>query len=51
MKKAEEYRTHAAECRKLARQTRDEAEKEQILRVAEMWDDLALQREKKTTSN
>jgi hypothetical protein len=54
MKKAEEYRSHAAECRKLAHQTRDENEKQQILRVAEMWEGLARDREemvKKQSSN
>ena len=48
MKKAEEYRAHAEECRRLANQTRDQNEKQQILKVAEVWEDLARTREKIT---
>ena len=45
MKKAAEYRRHAAECFKLAQQARNEVEKQQILKVAKTWEDLAAQRE------
>jgi RNA polymerase-interacting CarD/CdnL/TRCF family regulator len=48
MKKAEEYRAHAEDCRRLASQTRDQNEKQQILKVAEVWEDLARTREKIT---
>jgi hypothetical protein len=45
MKKAEEYRAHAAECLALARRTRDEEEKRQLLQMAETWEMLAAHRE------
>jgi hypothetical protein len=46
MKKAEEYRAHAAECLEMARQTRNEEHKRQLLQMAETWEMLAVQREK-----
>ena len=45
MKKAIEYRAHAAECLTLARRTRDEEEKRQLLKMAETWEMLAAHRE------
>jgi hypothetical protein len=46
MKKAEEYRAHAAECLEMARQTRNAEHKSQLLKMAETWEMLAVQREK-----
>jgi hypothetical protein len=44
MKKAEEYRAHAEECRQLA--TRGDAKgREQLLKMAETWESLAKDRE------
>ena len=45
MKKTDEYRGHAVECRALARRTRDEGEKAQLLKMAETWETLAAHRE------
>jgi hypothetical protein len=39
--KAEEYRTNARECEQLAEQSRDGRLKEQFLRIAQQWRDLA----------
>jgi hypothetical protein len=44
MKKAEEYRAHAEECRQLATRG-DAAAREQLLKMAETWESLALGRE------
>ena len=46
MKKADEYRAHAAECRQLAARAADERAREQLLTMAETWDSLAIEREK-----
>jgi hypothetical protein len=46
MRKADEYRAHAAECLALARRTRDEQEKRQLLKMAETWEILAAHRER-----
>lgn len=45
MKKAEEYRAHAAECLALARRTPSDEEKGQLLKMAEVWETLAEHRE------
>lgn len=45
MKKAEEYRAHATECRALAARGDDKA-REQLLQMAATWDSLAKDREK-----
>jgi hypothetical protein len=41
MGRAEQYRHHAAECLRLARQTRDPTEKDLLLGMAEAWRRLA----------
>jgi hypothetical protein len=43
MKKASEYRQHAAECRALARQMQGE-QRDQLLEMARTWDQLAADR-------
>lgn len=45
MKKASEYRQHAAECRTLAQKMDLGEHREQLLRMAETWDKLAQDRE------
>lgn len=45
MKKAEEYRAHAEECRKLASRGEQKA-REHLLKMAETWESLAVNREK-----
>ena len=47
MKKASEYRQHAEECRALARNMTDDAQRDQLVRMAETWDRLAAEREDK----
>ena len=42
----EEYRRHAAECDKLARNAPDEKQREQIKKIAETWRKLAAERER-----
>jgi hypothetical protein len=44
MKKTEEYRRHAEECRVLARSASTTEEREQILTMAAMWERLANER-------
>ena len=44
MKKAEEYRAHAEECRQLAARG-DAGAREQLLKMAETWESLAVDRE------
>jgi hypothetical protein len=44
MKKVENYRTHAAECRTMARRSSPE-ERDMLLKMAETWDYLASSRE------
>ena len=41
-----EYRRHAAECDKLARNAPDEKQREQIIYIADTWRALANQRER-----
>ena len=45
MKKASEYRKHAAECRILAKQMKQGEYRDQLLIMAETWDRLAAERE------
>jgi hypothetical protein len=45
MKKAEEYRAHAIECRQLAARG-DERARDQLSKMAETWESLAMDREK-----
>jgi hypothetical protein len=44
--KTEEYRTNARECEQLAKQTRDVQLKEQFLKIAQQWRDMADRAEK-----
>lgn len=46
MRKVEEYREHAFECRAMAKRSVDPYERQALLHIAEVWDDLANQREK-----
>jgi len=41
MRKAVEYRQHAAECRALARSVQKEDHRQQLLKMAEIWESLA----------
>lgn len=45
MKKAEQYREHAAECRALAAQMQRGEHRDQLLRMAAAWQELATDRE------
>lgn len=44
MKKASEYRQHAAECRSLAAQMEGPEQRDQLLAMAEHWEKLAADR-------
>jgi hypothetical protein len=44
MKKASEYRQHAAECRAIAAQMDSPEQRQQILEMAEHWEKLATDR-------
>ena len=50
MQQVEEYRRQAKECEALARNARDVAQREQILRIAETWRKLAADRERQLRS-
>jgi len=45
MKQAEEYRRHAAECRRLAHSAVSDQERDQLLDLAKTWEGLAASRE------
>ena len=45
MKKAEDYRRHAEECRVMARGTTDEEQRQGLLKMAATWEGLAENRE------
>ena len=45
MRKVDEYRRHAAECRQLAAATSNADSRRQLLDMAETWDGLARDRE------
>jgi hypothetical protein len=45
MGKAAEYRAHAAECRRAALATGKDKHREGMMRIAAIWDQLALERE------
>lgn len=47
MRKVSEYREHAEECRKMAANTRNQEHKKQLQIMAEAWEMLAKEREKK----
>jgi hypothetical protein len=44
VKKASEYRQHAQECRALAKHMPPGEQREQLIRMAETWDQLAQER-------
>lgn len=46
MKKASEYKQHALECRALARTTQIDEHRAQLLKMAETWETLAIERER-----
>ena len=46
MRQAAEYRQHAAECRKLGMTAPNEAERQQLLQMADAWDRMAIERER-----
>jgi hypothetical protein len=48
LKKAADYRKHAEQCRRLARRMAEPAQKEQLLVMAETWEQLARDRESLT---
>ena len=45
MKRAEEYRKHAQECRVLASSAMSDKERDQLLALAQTWEKLAVERE------
>ena len=51
VKKASEYRQHAAECRVLARKAISPEERDQLLNMAATWEQLAIEREALITRN
>jgi hypothetical protein len=46
VKKANEYREHAQECRQLARNAQNVGQRTQLLEMAQTWENLALERER-----
>ena len=46
MERVIEYRKNAEECREIAGKLRDPGQREQLLKIAQHWDDLAEEREK-----
>ena len=46
MQKVVEFRQHAAECRAMARTVQKEDHRQQLLKMAEIWDSLATERER-----
>jgi hypothetical protein len=46
MKKSDEYRQHAEECRALARKAQNEEQRAQLLKMAEAWESFAAERER-----
>lgn len=46
MKKTAEYRKHAQECRVMAQNAKNAAERGQLLKMAEAWDRFAVERER-----
>ena len=47
MRKLQDYRQHAEECRAIARKTASPEQREQLLKMAETWDALASERERR----
>jgi hypothetical protein len=44
MKKVEDYRAHAEECRAMARNTTNEEQRQGLVKMAETWESLASDR-------
>jgi hypothetical protein len=44
MEKVEDYRSHAEECRTMARRARSAQERDMLLNMARTWDDLSIHR-------
>jgi hypothetical protein len=44
MKKVEDYRSHAEECRTMARRARSAQERDMLINMARTWDDLSIHR-------
>ena len=51
MKKVQDYRQHADECRILARKARTDEERLQLMTIATTWDTLAEERERLLKDN
>jgi hypothetical protein len=51
MREAAEYRLHATECRRLALDFQSEPERKQLLRMADAWDRMAVERERNAASS
>jgi hypothetical protein len=47
MKKVEEYRWHADECRGMANRTRSPRERDMLINMAATWDSLAVDRQRR----
>ena len=47
MRKAAEYRKHAEECRELARVSNMPEQREQLMKMAEAWEGLATERDRR----
>ena len=47
MKKTEDYLKHAKECRGLAKQMASGEQRDQLLKMAETWEGLAVERERR----
>jgi hypothetical protein len=45
MKKVEDYRQHAVECRKMANRIRRPEDKDMLMKMAATWESLAVNRE------
>jgi hypothetical protein len=50
MKKASDYHKHAQECRALAKRMENGEHRDQLLAMAQTWDQLAQQRENKRSN-
>ena len=46
MKKTDEYRKHAQECRAMAQSARNAEERGQLLKMADAWERFAIERER-----
>ena len=46
MKKTQEYRKHAQECRAMAQNARTAEERGQLMKMAEAWERFAVERER-----